>query len=210
MVSRFTATAMSIKIKRFLQAAYPEHSPVFTQLKTIQKLDVQDLTLPEAVVRVVVGQMLSGAAANTIYNRVSSLATQHQLAGSWQLNYDALRRCGLSGSKANTVAAFGAKIGDNPSALEHWKQLPVDALIEEIKSNKGMGDWTAGIVALFYVGHEDVFPLGDGTLKRAITALEQTRIKKLRNLPFDPGRAAPFRSYLARYLWKAIDTGVLR
>ena len=200
---------MSSKVLRYFQTAYPEHASLFARLKTIPKLKVHDIALPEAVVRVVVGQMLSGAAADTIYARVTALAEKRQLLGSWLLAYDDLRSCGLSGSKAKTICAFGAKVGNDPLALEHWRALPVDALMQEIKSNKGMGDWTAGIVALFYVGHNDVFPLGDGTLKRAVAALELKAIKKSRRYTFDPDRAAPFRSYLALYLWQAIDTGVL-
>lgn len=203
------AAEMSIKIKRFLQATYPEQASLFAQLKTIPKLAAPDLALPEAVVRVVIGQMLSGAAADTIYGRVSSLAAKRKLKGSWRLNYDDLRSCGLSGSKAKTICAFGEKIGNRPSALEYWRELPVDALMQEIKSNKGMGDWTAGIVALFYIGHEDVFPLGDATLKRAVAAVEHNATKISRKAVFDPNRAAPFRSYLALYLWQAIDTGQL-
>ena len=72
-----------------------------------------------------------------------------------------------------------------------------------------MGDWTASILALFYVGHEDVFPAGDGSLQRAITALQRIGTKRSRRYKFDPERAQPFRSYLALYLWQALDTGML-
>ena len=200
---------MSIKIKRVISATYPEHGPLFTQLKTVPKLKPRDIPLPEAVVRVVTGQMLSGAVAKAIYGRVTAAATERGLVGSWQLDYDSLRGCGLSGSKANTIRAFGEKIGDDVSALEHWRTLDVNSLIQEIRSNKGMGDWTASILALFYVGHEDVFPAGDGSLQRAITALQRIGTKRSRRYKFDPERAQPFRSYLALYLWQALDTGML-
>lgn len=200
---------MSIKIKRVISATYPEHGSLFTQLKTIPKLRPRDIPLPEAVVRVVIGQMLSGAAAKTIYSRVAAAAAERGLVGSWQLDYDVLRSCGLSGSKANNICTFGAKIGDDALALEHWRTLDVNSLIQEIRSNKGMGDWTASILALFYVGHEDVFPAGDGSLQRAITALQRIGTKRSRRYKFDPERAQPFRSYLALYLWQALDTGML-
>lgn len=200
---------MSIKIKRLISSAYPEHGALFTQLKTVPKLKPAVLPLPEAVVRVVIGQMLSGAAAETIYGRVASAAAERGLVGSWLLDFEILRGCGLSGAKARNICVFGAKVGDNVSALEHWRDLGVDALIQEVKANNGMGDWTASILALFYVGHEDVFPLGDGSLQRAITALQGAGAKQSRRYKFDPDLARPYRSYLALYLWQALDTGKL-
>jgi DNA-3-methyladenine glycosylase II len=200
---------MSIKIKRVISATYPEHGDLFNQLKTVPKLKPRDIPLPEAVVRVVTGQMLSGAAAQTIYNRVAAAAAERELVGSWQLDFDVLRSCGLSGAKAKNICAFGARVGDNESALEHWRTLDVDSLIQEVRANQGMGDWTASILALFYVGHEDVFPTGDGSLRRAIAALQLRGTKRSRRYKFDPDQARPFRSYLALYLWQALDTGML-
>ncbi len=200
---------MSIKIKRALRVTYPEHDSFFAQLKTIPKLTPRSLPLPEAVVRVVTGQMLSGAAANTIYKRIATATREQGLVGSWQLDHDSLRNCGLSDSKARTICAFGSKIGNDASALEHWRTMAPDALTQEIKSNKGMGDWTAAIISLGYIGHEDVFPWGDGSLQRAVAVLQRAGAGRSRRYKFDPDRARPYRSYLALYLWQALDSGIL-
>lgn len=200
---------MTLKIKRGFAAAYPEHKSLFGELKSIQKITPPDLPLPEAVVRVVTGQMLSGAVARVLYERVAASATQQKLAGSWLLDYNTLRNCGLSGAKAKAICSFGSRIGEDAFALEHWRSISPDALFQEIKSNKGMGDWTAGIIALFYVGHEDVFPWGDGSLQRAIVALQRAGARRTRRYEFDPDRAKPYRSYLALYLWQALDSGLL-
>ena len=169
------------------------------------------MPLPEALVRVVTGQMLSTQAASTIYARIRSKAEEKRLTGSWQLDHDSLRACGLSGSKARTICEFGAHIGADPTALDHWFNLAPELLIGEIKQYKGMGDWTASIIALFYVGHEDVFPAADGSLQRAISLIQSARGKpgRRKGATFDPGKAAPYRSYLALYLWRAMDAGLL-
>lgn len=199
---------MSIKIKRHLQAQYPEISDLLEQVKTIPKLRRRDVLLPEAVVRVVTGQMLSSQAAHTIYERIKQKAAGQQLLGSWLLDLESLRACGLSGSKAKTICALAAHIGPQIAALDHWYTLPADDLIREVKKFRGMGDWTACILALFYVGHEDVFPVGDGSLQRAITII-QKRGKRKKIQPFNSDKAAPYRSYLALYLWRFLDTGLL-
>ncbi len=201
---------MSIKIKRFLAGIYPEHAPFFLRQPTIQIIKRRPITLPEAVVRVVIGQMLSSSAAGTIYARVCVARDLNKLKGSWLLDYDTLKGCGLSGSKAKTIISFGEKVGDDPSALDYWYELTPEDLYAAICANKGMGEWTAGIIALFYVGHQDVFPSGDGSLVRAVSALERKAFKSNSVNIFNPDLARPYRSYLALYLWQGLDGGLLK
>ena len=199
---------MSIRIKRHLQARYPDLADVLGQVKTVAVLKRRELALPEALVRVVIGQMLSSQAAQTIYERVQSAAQARELRGSWLLDHDSLRGCGLSGAKARTVCAIGAQVGANPQALDHWYALPPQELLDQIRQFRGMGPWTASIIALFYVGHEDIFPAADGSIQRAIALIEGAPDAR-RKRRFEPDLAAPYRSYLALYLWRALDTGLL-
>ena len=200
---------MSIRIKRHLQARYPELADLLGRVKTVPALKRRDLALPEALVRVVTGQMLSSQAAQTIYERVKTAAQASDLPGSWLLDHDSLRGCGLSSAKARTVCAVGAQVGANPQALDHWYALPPQELLDQIRQFRGMGPWTASIIALFYVGHEDIFPAADGSIQRAIALIEgPSRTRRKRR--FDPDLAAPYRSYLALYLWRALDTGLIK
>jgi DNA-3-methyladenine glycosylase II len=189
---------------------YPEHRDIFAKVKRQATLAPRGMPLPEAVVRVVTGQMLSGAAARTIYERISLAANEERLVGSWMLDRDRLRSCGLSNAKVQTVVDFGSHVGQNPKALEHWRALSLEDLKSEITRFKGLGDWTASIIALFYIGHEDVFPAADGSLQRAAKILTERGIATRRRYKFDPDLVRPYRSYLALSLWDALDNGILR
>jgi DNA-3-methyladenine glycosylase II len=205
------AAHMSIRIKRHLQSCYPDLADLLGGITTVPKLRRRDLPLPEALVRVVAGQMLSAQAAATIYERVRSRAQADRLAGSWLLGHDSLRSCGLSGSKARTICDIAAHVGSDAAALDHWYGLPPDELMAAIRRFRGLGDWTASIIGLFYVGHEDVFPAADGSIQRAIMLIEE-RLRprgQRRKRRFDPDLATPYRSYLAMYLWRALDGGLL-
>ena len=199
---------MSIRIKRHLQSCYPEIADLLGGMPTVPKLKRRDMPLPEALVRVVAGQMLSARAATTIYERVRSRAQSEKLAGSWLLDHDSLRACGLSGGKARAICELAARVGSDPGALNHWYALPPDELVAAIKEQRGLGDWTASIISLFYIGHEDIFPAADGSIRRAI-ALIEGKSGKRRVRRFDPDVATPYRSYLAMYLWRALDAGLL-
>lgn len=200
---------MSIAIQQFLADTYPEHAHLFAQLSPIPTLVAHSMPLPEAVVRVVTGQLLSGKAAETIYQRIVRATQRNGLTGSWQLDFDSFRACGLNGAKARALCTFGEKIGNDPNALEHWRTLDSQALTREIVRHPGLGPWTAAIIQLFYLGREDVFPQGDRGLQRALVALEQAGVLQRPHYHFDPERASPYRSYLALYLWQAGERGLL-
>jgi len=201
---------MTLSAQKFLARTFPEHQEFFLGQKTIRKLAPRDTPLPEAVVRVIAGQMLSSEAASKIYSRVTEARDREELVGSWLLDEITLRKSGLSSGKSKAVLLLAEAIGQNVSALDHWRSMTYEALEKEVCSFKGLGSWSAAIIALFYLGFEDVFPKGDASLNKALDTLE---VKGSALSP--PGRintdlARPLRSYLALYLWQGLDTGLLK
>jgi DNA-3-methyladenine glycosylase II len=161
-------------------------------------------------VRVVIGQMLSRAAASTIYARLAAEADRQGLQGTWELDPHTLQRLGLSRGKVRTVKEFSQAHRCCPSEVEAWKHMSAAEIRRRVSSYWGMSDWTAGILSIFYLGHEDVFPQNDGTLKRVGELLHTKQLWcEQRDGPLGGERASPYRSYLALYLWKAIDEGFL-
>ena len=128
----------------------------------------------------------------------------------WRLGARQLRTCGLSNAKCRTINEFRDRYLGNREAYEQWQHLGQDELQADIVSHWGMSDWTAEILSLFYFGHEDVFPKGDGSLKRAMEAMHiKVNTDGAGGDPIDPDLARPYRSYFAMYLWRALDTGVV-
>ena len=82
-----------------------------------------------------------------------------------------------------------------------------NTLCESVCGFWGMSEWTASILAIFHFGHEDVYPNGDGSLRRAEKLVSMMRFDDDYRIRSD--LAAPYRSYLALYLWKALDEGYL-
>ena len=200
---------MSIKIKRHLQSRYPAEAALFASLATVPKITRRDVNLPEGLVRVIAGQMLSAKAAATIYGRLQDASIKKKLAGSWMLGPKTLRTCGLSGNKVAAVRKLASLVKDNPKALDHWYDLDATTLHAEVSSMHGIGPWSASIISMFYVGHEDIFPTGDNSLNRALKILNNQLARRKSHQMFQPELAEPYRSYLALYLWKALDTGAL-
>lgn len=197
---------MSVQIKEFLKHAYPSISHLFDQVETIEPLTSQNLDVREAVIRIVIGQMLSRVAATSIHNRVLSLARQRGYQSTWQLTGHDFISCGISKNKVRTITEFLSSYENNSVNIDRWIELEPDKLFKEVSQYWGMSDWTASMLSIFYFGHPDVYPYRDGTIKKAEALLE--RYFRENNENFDADLAKPYRSILALYFWKFVDQEV--
>ncbi|MBL0887293.1 AlkA N-terminal domain-containing protein [Myceligenerans indicum] len=170
----------------------------------------------ELLVRAMVGQQISVAAARTHLSRltdavatpyVSGIAglsrlfpTPEQVAGGARdhLRLPA-RNVGAVESAAQALATgdLAVTVGDDAEELRR-----------KLVARPGIGPWTAGYVALRVLGDPDVLMDGDVALLAGARSLglldgEAPRSRQFRELA-DRGSAwAPWRSYAAMHLWRA-------
>ncbi|MBC6406313.1 MAG: hypothetical protein GDA41_11460 [Rhodospirillales bacterium] len=188
-----------------LRAAYPLLCGLLEQLSPLPELVPQPLPVAEAVTKIVVGQMLSRVAADTIYARLADLRDRRQLEGCWKLAEADLVVCGLSRRKVRTVREFAACYERDPASFEAWRDLDYPELSAAVSGHWGMSQWSADMLAIFYFAKPDVFPATDGTLIRVRRILEENYLQG----PLQPDLAKPFRTSLARYMWAFLDRGFL-
>ncbi|TPW11131.1 MAG: 3-methyladenine DNA glycosylase, partial [Halothiobacillaceae bacterium] len=72
-----------------------------------------------------------------------------------------------------------------------------------VERHKGLSRWSASMLGIFYFAMEDIYPEIDGTIMRV------QRLLQGRNIELNPEAVSPYRSYLALYLWKLLDEGLL-
>ncbi|WP_210472604.1 DNA-3-methyladenine glycosylase family protein [Vibrio crassostreae] len=168
---------------------------------SIVKIEPHDIDLVKVVSKIIVGQMLSRQAAETIFGRLEHLFNESSsLLGCEESD---LTKHGVSRNKAKAILNFARMYSEDKARFDNWPNLSFGELRKESKDIWGISDWSLSILALFHFGHEDVFPDKDGTLKRALNRLEELGVN------VDPDLSAPYRSYLALYLWKLIDEKVI-
>jgi DNA-3-methyladenine glycosylase II len=150
----------------------------------------------------VVNQQLSTRAAAAIWGRVEAAALLRNVAPR-DLFVDAhaetLRSCGLSGAKVRAVLAI--RTADEAGLFDTaLATLPHPERSAILRSIKGVGQWTADMIGIFHYHDPDIWPAGDvaavGSLRR-LTGCTDTASYAL---PF-----APYRSYLARAMWRVRD-----
>lgn len=115
----------------------------------------------ETMLRTIVGQQVSVAAAAAVWNRLEALLGQGCPPEALLLHeQEALRACGLSRQKQGYARSLAELVVSGALDLH---ALPQDdeAAIAELVRIKGIGRWSAEIYLLFAEGRGDIWPAGD-------------------------------------------------
>lgn len=164
-------------------------------------LAAQKGTMYEFLARTVIGQQLSTKAAKTIWERYLQLCEGSPLQYTTDSNAANIRACGISKNKVAALTALTELFIANPELEESLASLPYTALEEIVCEWKGLGPWSAAMLAMFYFRHEDVWPENDAALNRGLrnTGSSSAQIEAF----------SPYRTYVARHIWQGIDTGIV-
>lgn len=160
------------------------------------------------LVRSIVSQQISGAAARTIHRRLWKLLegrpTPERVAA---LDADALRECGLSRQKTAYLQDLAAHALSGAISFRRHGRMSDEEVIAELIQVKGIGRWTAQMFLMFSLARLDVFPEDDLGIRAAIRNLYG-----LDDLP-DKATArriaapwSPYRSAASWYLWRSLET----
>jgi DNA-3-methyladenine glycosylase II len=159
------------------------------------------------LVRAVIAQLLSTAAARTIYKRLL-VALNQKLTPTTLLALDVptLRACGLSAAKCQAMldiaTMFKSTRGLDKKLLEEDEAF-VRATLLPIK---GVGPWTVDMVMMFALGKADVLPVGDLGIRAAVKALYNLdELPNARQLTELAARWEPYRTVACWHLWRMRD-----
>jgi len=187
-----------------LRQVYPFLVPLFDHVGDVPVPTRTSGTVDDAVIKIVIGQMLSGKAARSIHERVLQACAA---AGcpAWELPDETLRSAGLSGRKVRTIREFAAGMTTRADEIAQWPTMPFQDLRRSVSSFWGLSDWTASILAIFHFGHPDVLPLSDGSIVRAIKYVEQHLMPPDERFVVD--LASPYGTYLSMAFYASLDEG---
>ena len=103
----------------------------------------------ETVSRIIVGQQLSFAAANTIWNRVRPLARGWRPAAVAHLAPETLRSRGLSGSKARFILEAARRVTEGDLDFRRIRGLDDAGAAEALSGITGFGPWSVEMFLIF-------------------------------------------------------------
>jgi DNA-3-methyladenine glycosylase II len=118
--------------------------------------------------QIVVGQQLSTASANAIWNRMSKAFDPFHHDSIRGATAARLGRLGLSAAKIKTLKLLATEIRSKRLDLEALGELDADEAHKILTALHGVGPWTADVYLLFCLGHADAWPAGDLALQDAV------------------------------------------
>lgn len=161
-----------------------------------------------SLVRTIVGQQLSTMAARSIYGRLTALfdgrlPTPQELTS---MDEELLRACGLSRPKIRYLRDLADRVISEELDLRSLHDLSDQEVILQIVTVKGLGRWSADMFLMFHLGREDVVPVGDLGVRRAVErAYDLPEIPDAETLQDLARPWAPHRTLASFYLWESLD-----
>jgi DNA-3-methyladenine glycosylase II len=161
----------------------------------------------ESLVDAIVSQQLSIKAAATIHGRlVQLLGRDVRPDVVLATPPEALRQVGLSGQKATYLYALAEAFQTRPEAYLHLSEMDDDSVVSTLTAIKGIGVWTAQMFLMFNLLREDVFPIGDLGVRRAMEHHLFEGVTQTHPVLIERAEIwKPYRSVASLYLWKYVD-----
>ncbi|MHA1537124.1 MAG: DNA-3-methyladenine glycosylase family protein [Alphaproteobacteria bacterium] len=132
----------------------------------------------EALLRAIVGQQLSIAAAGAIWKRLEDAVSPLTPQALMTQSETALRALGFSRQKIAYAKGLASDVRMGRVDLGGLSAMANDTAVAELVKIKGIGRWSAEIYLLFALGRADVFPVDDLAL-----LIETQRVKGLKKRP---------------------------
>ncbi|MGI9310760.1 MAG: DNA-3-methyladenine glycosylase family protein [bacterium] len=165
----------------------------------------------QTLLRIIVSQQLSTAAAATIWSRIETLC-RRRITHRTILNRDRaqLRECGLSRQKVDYAHGLARMVAHKKIDLDAIGELDSESAIAELIAIRGIGRWSAEIYAMFALGHDDVFPAGDLALQVAVQHYASLRARPdAKRTAQIARRWSPHRSSVSLLMWRYYGAATL-
>ena len=204
--TRKPKTDSRLDARRELSARHPRLARLCALTHPIERVIPDKRPLSHLIVRTIVGQLVSTAAARSIMKTL--LAAHGDIDGiiAWAMRTpeDALPSHSLSRAKRKAMAHWGFFLAEHGDPRKRWGNLPAEQLVTEIMALRGLGRWSAHMIAIFGFGHPEIWPEGDaGVVRAARVVFKGIRKPAVRKL------IKGHESHVALCCWALLDGGRL-
>lgn len=156
----------------------------------------------------IVGQQLSGKAANSIYLRFEDMFPKKKVSAELisKFTEHQLRNVGMSYAKARALRDYADKYLKKEVHFRNLQKRESGEIQKMLLQIKGVGPWTTEMFLMFSLGREDIFSPKDLGLQKGVQKIyklkERPDEKKMENLS---KKWSPYRTYASIVLWHSVD-----
>ena len=193
-------------LKRKIGKIDPAFLPAIKNLEPcVFGLTKPKLSQYQSLVRAVIAQQVSTAAAKTITGRLvikcEGSITPERVGA---LSTKQLQSVGLTGAKVRTLSELTVAALSGEINFRRFANMSDEEIIQELVPLFGIGRWTVEMFLIFHLGRLDVWPVDDLAVRRGWDNLhgnsEAIKPKELQRLG---EQFVGMRSVVAWYCWRA-------
>ena len=155
----------------------------------------------------IIGQQISVAAANSVFKKFQQVCNgkiNPKIVK--KITIQKLKKCGLSRQKAKGIKELSIKFSNksfNPNLI---KKMTDEEAIVYLSTLRQIGRWSAEMILLFTFNRENIWPIQDIGLLRAISNNYKKKYLPPKNFVSSlRKRFSPYCSVATWYLWRSID-----
>lgn len=149
--------------------------------------------------RIILEQQVSLQSANAHFNKLNAYLPEFTPSEILKLSDIEMLNCQVSKQKSRYLRELSSAIISRKIDLANLRQLPETEIRSQLKSIKGIGDWTADIYLMFCLQAKDIFPAGDIAIVN--TVKELTSAVSPEEIITHAASWKPFRSLASYFLW---------
>ena len=201
---------MTDKIHNHLLKISAKHcKPLAAIIKANGVINIEiptDIELFDCLAQTVVEQQLSYKAAKSIWNKIKTSSEERKinLIDYFDTKYIAhIRKDGLSENKIKAILGAKEAVNGGEITLKGLSEMNDIEFKASITGLWGFGDWSAEMIAIFYLGRTNIWSEKDLILNKGINHIcdecELTPNELLEIID-------PYQSYLALHIWRSKDS----
>ena len=155
----------------------------------------------------IIGQQISVAAANSVFLKFKKKCNNKINAKTVsKLNFNELKKCGLSRQKVLGIKSLSKKILDKSFKPKLIVKMNDNDAISYLSELRQIGNWSAEMILLFTFNRPNIWPTQDIGLLRAISKnYKKNYLPPEKFVVSLKKRFSPYCSVATWYLWRSID-----
>jgi DNA-3-methyladenine glycosylase II len=160
----------------------------------------------KTLARSIVGQQISVKAAQSVWDRLVSLAAELTPQVLLQLDLEVMRHAGLSARKVEYLVDLALHFDSGALHVADWTHMDDEAIIAELVAIRGIGRWTAEMFLIFYLMRPNVLPLDDVGLINGVSKNYFSGEPVSRSDLREVAQAwQPYSTVATWYIWRSLD-----
>ena len=164
-----------------------------------------NLDVFDCLAQTVVEQQLSYKAAKSIWKKINNSAKELDMKLMDYLSEEntiSMRNDGLSNNKIKAILGARVAVKSGDITLSKISEMDDETYKKTITSLWGFGDWSAEMIAIFYLGKTNIWSEKDLILNKGINQIcDQCELTPDELLKI----VDPYQSYLALHIWRHKD-----